>query len=266
MPKGTFQCPCPWGEPLPPHTSTGGPPTPAGGFDSVSWESLLLSSGSWCMQNFICALQDQRLCFLPVLWKACYQIPLALTDNSLGIPSPFVRSPGWEAWRGAQNLHNSARTSLVLLFSSLWVLPAGMGFDFVAIAPSYCLAGASSLSLDVGYLFLVGSSVLLSVVLLVQQLVAILGLSQEELSTQPFTLPSWSPSRWFQWEKLWFVILIPSPPRAVNVWYRGGHTTRDWSFSSFLGHLKLKEKERGWEKDQSLIKWPDLSNEHSEIC
>ena len=84
-----------------------------------------------------------------------------------------------------------------VIVPSLWVLPAGMGFDFVAIAPSYCLAGASSLSLDVGYLFLVGSSVLLSAVLLVQQLVAILGLSQEELSTQPFTLPSWSPSRWF---------------------------------------------------------------------
>ena len=75
--KGAFQCPCPCGEPLPTHTSTGGPPTLAGGFDSVSLGSLLLSSGSWCKQNFVCALQDWSL-FPPVLWKSYNQIPLAL--------------------------------------------------------------------------------------------------------------------------------------------------------------------------------------------
>ena len=46
----------------------------------------------------------------------------------------------------------------------------------------------SSLSLDVGYLFLVSSGVLLSMV--VQQLVAILMLLQEEMDAHPFTLPS----------------------------------------------------------------------------
>ena len=83
--------------------------------------------------------------------------------DSLGIPSPFVGSPGWEAWCGVQNLHTSVRTSLVLLFSSLWVTHlAGMGLDFIVIAPllpSHC---GSSLSLNMGYIFLVGSSVLLS--------------------------------------------------------------------------------------------------------
>ena len=34
--KGAFQCPHPCGEPLPTHTSTGAPPTLAGGFGSVS--------------------------------------------------------------------------------------------------------------------------------------------------------------------------------------------------------------------------------------
>ena len=47
---------------------------------------------------------------------------------------------------------------------------------------------AFSLSLDVQYLFLVGSSVLLSMV--VQQLVAVLVLSQEEMSARPSTPPS----------------------------------------------------------------------------
>ena len=54
----------------------------------------------------------------------------------------------------------------------------GVGFGFVMIA-------ASSLSLNVGSLLLVGSSILLSVV--VPQLVAILVLSQEEMSTHSST-------------------------------------------------------------------------------
>ena len=52
------------------------------------------------------------------------------------IPSPFVRFPGWEAWHGVQNLHNSVRTSLVLLFSCLQVTnSASMGFNFIVIVP-----------------------------------------------------------------------------------------------------------------------------------
>ena len=62
-----------------------------------------------------------------------------------------------------------------------------MGFDFIMIAHSYHVTTASYLSLDVGYLFLVGSSILLSMV--VQQLVAILVLSQE-MSTCPSIPPS----------------------------------------------------------------------------
>ena len=50
---------------------------------------------------------------------------------------------------------------------------------------------AFSLYLDVGYLFLVGSKALLSMV--VQQLVAILVLSWEEMSTHFSTLPSRTP-------------------------------------------------------------------------
>ena len=57
-------------------------------------------------------------------------------SDSLGIPSPFAGSSGWEAWCGVQNLHNSGRTSLVLLFSSLWVsYLVGMGFHCTVIVP-----------------------------------------------------------------------------------------------------------------------------------
>ena len=37
--------------------------------------SLILSSGFWCAQDFVCALQDRSL-IPPVLWKSNNQIPL----------------------------------------------------------------------------------------------------------------------------------------------------------------------------------------------
>ena len=54
--------------------------------------------------------------------------------------------------------------------------------------PSFHLGGAFPLSLDVGYLFLVGSNFLLSMD--VQQWVLILELSQKMMNTRPPTLPS----------------------------------------------------------------------------
>ena len=74
---------------------------------------------------------------------------------------------------------------MLLLFSSLWAAHlVGMGFIvIVPLLPSHC----GFLSLDVEYLFLVGSSVLQWMV--VQQLAAILVLLQE-MSECSFTLPS----------------------------------------------------------------------------
>ena len=51
--------------------------------------------------------------------------PILLSDPQVGKPDV-----------GVQNLQNSGRTSLVLLFSSLWVTQlAGMGLDFIMIVP-----------------------------------------------------------------------------------------------------------------------------------
>ena len=112
-------------------------------------------------------LQDWSLCFpqssgRPII-KSCWPS----RPNSLGVPSSFVGSPSWEAWEGSvkvQNLHNSARASLVLLFSSLWIShPAGMGLDFIVIMP--LLPSHCGFFLAFGHVvsFLVGSSVLLPV-------------------------------------------------------------------------------------------------------
>ena len=79
--------------------------------------------------------------------------------------SPLSDSPGWEAWHGVQNLHNSARTSLVLLFSSLWVThPTGMVFDFIMIAPLLLSLHDFFFGCGCGVSFLVCSSILLSMV------------------------------------------------------------------------------------------------------
>ena len=56
-------------------------------------------------------------------------------------------------------------------------------------SPSYCIARASPLPLDVGCLFLMGSYILL---LMVQQRVVILDFLQEKRSAYPFTPPSCS--------------------------------------------------------------------------
>ena len=102
------------------------------------------------------------------------------------MPDPQAGKPDM---RGAQNLHNSGRISLVVLFSSLWVVqPAGVGFDFILftpLLPSHC---GFSFIFGCGISFLVGSSVLLSIV--VQQLVVILVISLEEMNACPFILPS----------------------------------------------------------------------------
>ena len=64
---------------------------------------------------------------------------------------------------------------------TLWV------WDLIlsCLCPSYNLVAASSLFLDMEYLFLVGSSAMV-----VQQLVAIFMLSQEEMSVCPYIPPS----------------------------------------------------------------------------
>ena len=77
-------------------------------------------------------------------------------------------------------------------FSPVCGSPTQWVWDLILswLLPSYCLAVASSLSLDVGYLFWGGFRVLLSMA--VQQPVVILVLLQEEVNAQPSTLPSWT--------------------------------------------------------------------------
>ena len=133
MKQSCFQ-PHPRGKSLPTHASTGDPSTPAGSSGSVSCGATapFLSLG---VQGFVCTLQDWSLCFSPYCGRLLIKSHWPSRSDSLGMASSFVRSPGWEAWHGVQNLHNSRRTALILLFSSLCTHLTDMGFDFIVTVP-----------------------------------------------------------------------------------------------------------------------------------
>ena len=89
-------------EPLLPHASVGDPPALAGGSGSVS--CVVTAPFPWVL--------------FPPGWASPVSKPhWPPKSDSLEIPSPFSGAPGWEAWRGAQNLYSIGRTSLVLPLS-----------------------------------------------------------------------------------------------------------------------------------------------------
>ena len=159
--RGTFpyccsQCSLPYGEPLLIHASTGDAPTVPGSFGSVSCGLTV---------PFLYAFMCTRFCLCPprleslfplVLWKSYNQILRAFKVRLPG--DSQVRKPDLVC----QNFHNSRRTYWYYCSSVCGSPTSGYGMWF------YCdcvpPAVASSLSLDVGFLFLVGSSVLLSMV------------------------------------------------------------------------------------------------------
>ena len=98
---------------------------------------LLLPVPLSLQQDFVYALQEWSL-FSSVLWKCCNQILVTFKVRFPGDSQVlFSRDPqAGNPANEAQNLHNSGRTSLVLLFSTLWVTHlVGMGFDFIMIVP-----------------------------------------------------------------------------------------------------------------------------------
>ena len=136
MSVSTFQCPCACGEPLLTQGSTGDPPALAGGLDfGLLWGhcSSPLGLGA-CKILFVPS--KTGVCFPQYSGSLLIRSHWPSRPDCLGIPSPFVGSPGWETWHGVQNLHNSVRTSLVFLFSSLWVTHLAVtAFDLIVIVP-----------------------------------------------------------------------------------------------------------------------------------
>lgn len=151
---------------------------------------MLLFSGSWCMRDFVCALQEWCVCFPYLSGSPIIKSHCPSRSDDQGIPSPFVRTAGWVPWCEVQNFHNRGRTSLVFLFSSY--LLRGMGFEFIVIVPLLLSCCDFHFFFERGVSFLVCSSVLLLIV--VQQLVAVM--VQEEMNRHPPTPLSWNRSLW----------------------------------------------------------------------
>ena len=139
--------------------------------------------------------------------------------------------------------------------SFVWALRAsleGIGLDSkhdFAPHPPCCLVGASPLPLHVGYLFLVGSNILLLMV--VQQRVALLELSQEKMNVRPSTTLSSLCHRYCLVAQLCLTLLHAHrlwPARLLCLWdflgkntgvgchffLRGLFPTRDWTHVSCI--------------------------------
>ena len=128
--------PIPVGGPLPALATTGDPPTLAGSFGSVVCGVTAPSLWVLAHRRFWLCLQDCSLCFPQCCGSPVIKFCWPSRPDSLGIPSPFVRSLGWEARHGVLNFQNSGNASLVLLFSILWFTHlASIGCYFIMIAP-----------------------------------------------------------------------------------------------------------------------------------
>ena len=109
----------------------------------------------------------------PVLCNSCDQ-PHWPGGSSSQCQTPRLEEPDV----GHKILTPLRRTSVIYLFSSLWVdLLAGMGFDCVINVFLLPLIEAS-LSVNVVYLFLVGSSIFFFFLMTVQQLVVVVMFTQ----------------------------------------------------------------------------------------
>ena len=147
----------------------GVPPTLAGSFGSVSCGVTAPFLWVLVWQGFVCGLQDWSLCFLQSCGSLVIKSHWPSRSDTLGIRSLSDAQAG----KPEVGLRTFPTVSELLwyYFSSVCGLPTWQAWDLIVIVPllqSCC----GFLSLDVGILFLVGSSILLSMV--VHQLVVTL--------------------------------------------------------------------------------------------
>ena len=137
-------------------------PVPVIGHSTIDPQTLTDRSDSVSFSLGHCAhkvllMFSKSFCFPLSCGSSVIKSRCPSKSDFLGIPSSFAGFPGWEVRCGGQNLHNSVRTSLILLFSSLWVThPMGMEFDFIMIAPLLPSRCCFSFVLGCGVSFLGG--------------------------------------------------------------------------------------------------------------
>ena len=147
--------------------------------------SLLLSSA--------CALQDWSL-FPPVLWKPWNQILLALSTRFPGDSISLSDLQAWKPDMVFRTFTTDENFFCIIVLQSVGHPPGRCEIWFHRdCTPSIILQTLLLCLWMWGIFFLVGPSVFL--LLVVQQLVTILVLSQEEITTCPSILPYWTGSQ-----------------------------------------------------------------------
>ena len=229
MPRGTFQdcrCQCPIPGVSPCWSSLHRRPSNTRRcFDSVSCG--IIAPFLWVLVHtrfFFVPFPRLESMFSQVLGKSHNQIPLTLRVRVPGDSQSLcqIRRLGSLIW-GSEPSQQWENFFGITVLQFVGHAPGSYGiWSYPDCTPPTISTVASSLSLDVGYLFLVGSSALLSVV--VQQVCDCDALTWGE-STRPSTPPSWtrSPSMlvWFELKEaqepeVWFH-LIYSILRSTNV-------------------------------------------------
>ena len=143
------QCPCPLRGLCQPCLCKGCPSTSRQVWFHLLWGhcSYPLGAGT---QDFVSVLQEWNVS--PALWKSALKSCWPLKSDSLGIPNPFARSPGWESDLGL--------STFTTVGEPLWHnCPPVCGpptrrlwnWILLWLRTSYSLVAA--FSLDVGYLF-----------------------------------------------------------------------------------------------------------------
>lgn len=133
------QCHFPCSEPHPLLTSKEDPLVLAGRSFPISYEvtAFFLVHARPCGCPPRMEFLFLQSCGIPALKPCCPS-----KSESLGDPPPIDRPQVCEAWHGDQDFHSYGRTSMVSIFSSLWVTHlTGVGFYFIMITPlllSYC--------------------------------------------------------------------------------------------------------------------------------
>ena len=157
-------------------------------------ESLLLSSGSWYAQGFVCALQESVSLVLCKFWGLYGGV---MPYPGLLHPEPLpLRQATADLYLCRKHLNTVLVQSLwelwVLVCTSfvwaLWAFLVGMGFDSKHdFSPPTVSLGLLLCSWTCG-IFLMGSNIVL--LMAAQQQVVILEFSQEKMTTRPSTPPS----------------------------------------------------------------------------
>ena len=144
-----------------------------------------------------------------VLWKSCNQIPLAFKVRFPGDSQSFCQIPrlgsltwGWEPSQQWENFFG------IIVLQFVGHPPGGYGIWF------YCDCAPPTILLQ--FLLCLWTWGILfwwvPVLMVVQQLVVILVLLQEEMSTHPSTLPSWTSK----------IFLKKFKKCKIKVWWWGG--------------------------------------------